>query len=682
MPKVPSAPRVAAIVGPFMSGKTTLMESLLAAVGALPRKGSVKDGNSVGDFSPEARSRQMSLDADVASFDYLNEAWTLISCPGSVEFQQEMNGALMVADAAIVVVEPDPNRAMMAATTLKFLDDHKIPHLIFINKMDSPEGYKNLEATVEALQAWSASPLVLRQHPILEGDKLTGYVDLSFLRAFRYKAHSESNRIEVPATLKDEVNTARQAMLEKICALDDDLMAMLLEDRLPGMEEVFKVMRQGFQDNQLVPVLFGSAEMDGGVRRVLKLLRHECPEVATTAARNEMPVKDHEMLSQVWKTVHALHVGKQSYVRVWKGELSDGATLGGVRVSGLNRLFGQKQDKLTKAVAGEIVALGRMDPIHTSHGLTSLALPLALPWPPAPQPVIPLSLRATKSQEEVKLSSALSRLIEEDMSFTLEQNAETQERILWGQGEIHLKNAVARLKSKYNVEVTAEKPLVPYRETIKKGCEVQGKHKRQTGGHGQFGDVHFRIKPLQRGEGIVFTEEIVGGVVPRNYIPAVEEGVHDYCKQGPLGFPVVDVSVVLFFGSYHDVDSSDMAFKTAARIGMTEGLTKCNPTLLEPILKVQISVPSDYTSKAQRLVTGHRAGQILGFDAKPGWPGWDVVDGYLPQSEMNDLIIELRSQTMGVGFFNYGFDHLSELEGRDADKIVDSRKKTLELAHA
>lgn len=676
MPKSLSAPRVAAIVGPFMSGKTTLLESLLFASGALARKGSVKEGNSVGDFSPEARARQMSLDADVASTTYLDESWTFITCPGSVEFQQEMIGALMVADAAVVVVEPDPNRAMMAAPILKFLDTHKIPHLIFVNKMDGAEAAKYLGATVEALQTWTASPLVLRQCPIIEGETLNGYVDLSFERAFRYNPHQESTRIEIPANLKDEVAAARMEMLEKICALDDDLMAMLLEERLPGMEEVFKVMRSGFQDAKLVPVLFGSAERDGGVRRILKLLRHEAPEFSTTATRNEIP--EDAPLAQVWKTVHAMHIGKQNYVRVWKGEIADGATLAGVRVSGMNKLFGPKQEKVTKAMAGEVVALGRMDPIKTGHGLTTQPQVLEMPWPASPQPVLPISLKATKSGEEVKLSSAIAKLIEEDLSFILEQNAETQERILWGQGEIHLKNAVQRLKAKYNVEVAAEKPLVPYRETIKKGCEIQGRHKRQTGGHGQFGDVHFRIKPLARGEGVVFTEEIVGGVVPRNYIPAVEEGVHDYCKQGPLGFPVVDISVCLFFGSYHDVDSSDMAFKTAARIGMTDGLAKCSPTLLEPILKVQISVPSEHTSKAQRMVTGHRAGQILGFDAKADWPGWDVVDAYLPQSEMNDLIIEIRSQTMGVGFFTWAFDHLSELEGRDADKIVEARKKSLE----
>ncbi len=681
MPKHPSAPRVAAIVGPFMSGKTSVLESLAFACGALSRKGSVREGNTLGDFSPEARQRQMSLDATVATVTYMDESWTFIDCPGSVEFQQEVTGPLAVADAAIVVVEPDPNRAMMAAPILHTLQERKIPHLVFVNKMDGANTAANLQPTIEALQPWTSIPLVLRQYPINEGDHLKGYVDLVLERAFHFNPGHEDARVDIPAALQEEVRQARQAMLEAVCGLDDALMEKLLMEEVPSLEEIYATLAKGFQSAQIVPVLVGSADKDGGMLRLLKLLRHEAPEFTATAERNGIPADGGEVLAQVWKTVHAQHIGKQSYVRVWRGQIADGATLAGVRVSGINRLLGQKQDKVAKAMPGEIVALGRMDPIKTGDGLTLESAPRAMAWPEPPQPVMPIALKATKSGEEVKLSGALAKLLEEDLSFQLEQNAETQERVLWGQGEIHLKNAVARLKSKYNVEVAAEKPLVPYRETIKKGCEVQGKHKRQTGGHGQYGDVHFRIKPLPRGSGIEFIDSIVGGVVPRNYIPAVEEGVRDYCKQGPLGFPVVDISVELFFGSYHDVDSSDMAFKTAARIGMQEGLTKCNPTLLEPILKLQISIPSEHTSKAQRLVTGHRAGQILGFDAKPGWPGWDVVDAYLPQSEMNDLIIEIRSQTMGVGFFTWQFDHLQELEGREADKIVEARKKALEQQH-
>jgi elongation factor G len=661
-----------------MSGKTSVLEGLLLTCGAVNRKGSVKEGNTVGDSSPEARERQMGIEANLATTSFVGDAWTFIDCPGSVEFQQECAGPLAIADAAVVVVEADPNRAMMAASVLRYLEANKIPRAIFVNKMDAPDAPANLKTTLEALAAWSGKPLVQRMYPITEGDALKGYVDLALERAFHYNPSTHNDvLVEIPGAIKEDVVVRRQEMLEAVCGLDDALMEKLLADEVPSLEEIYSTLAKGFKEGAIVPVLFGTAEKCGGMLRLLKLLRHEVPEYSETMKRNNL-VPEGDILAQVWKTVHAQHIGKQNYVRVWKGELADSSTLAGVRVSGLNKIFGSKQEKITKGTPGEVVALGRMDPIKTGDCLSPASAVIAIPFPEPPQPVMPFSLKAAKSGEEVKLSAALGKLLEEDLSYRLEQNLETQERVLWGMGEIHLKNAVNRLKNKYNVEVASEKPLVPYRETIKKNCEVQGKHKRQSGGHGQYGDVHFRIKPLPRGSGIEFIDSIVGGVVPRNYIPAVEEGMRDYCRQGPFGFPVVDISVELFFGSYHDVDSSDMAFKTAARIGMQEGLLKCSPVLLEPILKVQISVPNEHTSKAQRLVTGHRAGQILGFDAKPDWPNWDVVDAYLPQSEMNDLIIEIRSQTMGVGFFTWVFDHLQELEGREAEKIVETRKKALE----
>jgi elongation factor G len=661
-----------------MSGKTSVLEALLFACGAINRKGSIKEGNTVGDFSPEARERQMGVEANVATASVMGESWTFIDCPGSVEFQQESAGALLVADAAILVVEADPNRAMMAAPVLRNLEASGIPRAIFINKMDAPDAPANLAPTVEALAAWSGKPLVQRMYPISEGDSLKGYVDLALERAFHFNQSTHKDLLtEIPGSIKEDVMARRQEMLEAVCGLDDALMEKLLSDEVPSLEEIYSTLAKGFRAGEIVPVLFGTADKDGGMLRLLKVLRHEVPEYTETMQRNNL-TPEGETLAQVWKTVHAQHIGKQNYVRVWKGEVVDSGTLAGIRVSGLNKVFGAKQEKAPKGHPGEIVALGRMDPIKTGDGLSAAPSVVEIPFPDPPQPVMPFSLKAAKSGEEPKLSAALGKLLEEDMSYRMEQSQETQERVLWGMGEIHLKSAVNRLKTKYNVEVASEKPLVPYRETIKKNCEVQGKHKRQSGGHGQYGDVHFRIKPMPRGTGIEFIDSIVGGVVPRNYIPAVEDGMRDYCRQGPLGFPVVDISVELFFGSYHDVDSSDMAFKTAARIGMQDGLTKCSPVLLEPILKVQISVPNEHTSKAQRLVTGHRAGQILGFDAKAEWPGWDVVDAYLPQSEMNDLIIEIRSQTMGVGFFTWVFDHLQELEGREAEKIVEARKKALE----
>ena len=676
MPKPQSSPRVAALIGPYMSGKTTLLESLLHATEAVVRKGTVREGNTVGDASPEARARQMSVEITVANASYLGEAWTFIDCPGSVEFSQETMNALMVVDAAVVVVEADPARAPMAWPILKFLDDHDIPHTIFLNKVDALTEPGKVRETLAALQPMSPHPLVLREYPIHAGSFITGYEDLSLERAFKANPGHPSDPIEIPDSIKDEAFLARQEMLEAISNLDDGLMEKLLEEQVPSRDEVFATLTKGFRTDQIVPVLLGSADKDLGVRRLLKQLRHEAPEPKDTARRLGIPTDGTEPLAQVWKTLHAQHIGKQSFVRIWRGEITEGLALNGVRPSALTRPFGAKQDKATRAGMGEIVALGRMEGIHTGDVLVANNHPVAVAWPEPMQPMTALALKTTKMGDEVKLSGNLAKLVDEDPSYRLEQNGETQERVLWGQGEIHLKVALDRVK-RWGVDVGLSLPTIPYRETIRKPIKQHGRYKHQSGGHGAFGDVHIEFKPRPRGEGLKFSDTIVGGVIPKNYIPAVEDGFMEFCKRGPLGFQVVDVEAVLFFGSFHTVDSSDMAFKAAARVALTEGLPQCNPVLLEPILEVHISVPADHTAKAQKIITSHRAGHILGYDAKPGWPGWDVVDGFVPQSEMQGLIVELRSQTQGVGSFTWAFHHLQDLEGRDAEKVIEARKKAL-----
>ena len=668
-----STPRVAAIVGPYLSGKTSLMESLLFVAGALPRKGSVKEGNTVGDASLEAKARQMSVEASLAACTYQGEAWTLIDCPGSVEFSQEAAHILMAADIAVVVCDPDPNRALMVAPTLKFLDDHKVPHLVFVNKMETPGSAGKLKDVLNALQIVSERPLVLVEIPIRDGDQITGYVDLISEHAYKYEADKDADLMQLPESVVPEEQEARQQLLEKLADFDDHLMEELLSDMTPPMEEVSEDLAKDVRDDLLVPVFFGSADKDAGVRRLFQALCDEAPRVGDTALRLGIP-EGKDTLVQVFKTVHAQHVGKLSISRVWRGEVADGSSLAGNRVSGINKLFGAQQVKQQKATLGEVVALGRMDDVHTSEGLTPSAK-VELAWPKPLQPMLALSLHTTKSGDDVKLSLALQRLCEEDASLKVEQNAETQERILWGQGEVHLKCALDRLKSRFGLDVLHHPPLVPYRETFTKAAKVHGRHKHQTGGHGQFGDVWLEVKPRQRGEGFEFEEKIVGGVVPRNFFGAVEHGVVDWMKRGPLGFPVVDIYVALVDGSYHTVDSSDMAFKMAARIGMNEAAPVCHPVLLEPICEVHIAVPSEFTPKAQRLVTGRRGGQVLGFDARPGWIGWDVVSAYIPQAEMGDVVVELRSLTMGVGSFTWAFHHLQELIGRDADRVVEARKQ-------
>jgi elongation factor G len=284
-------------------------------------------------------------------------------------------------------------------------------------------------------------------------------------------------------------------------------------------------------------------------------------------------------------------------------------------------------------------------------------------------PVFALAIAPEKRNDEVKLTGALNKLLEEDPGLAWEQHGDTHEVILWGQGDIHLQVALDRLRRKYNLPMNTHLPQVPYKETIRKATSSHGRYKHQTGGHGQFGDVYLDIQPLPRGEGFNFKETIVGGVVPRQYIPGVETGVREFLIHGPLGFPVVDVAVTLTNGSYHNVDSSEQAFKQAARIAMQEGMTKCEPTLLEPILAIEISVPTDFTSKVLKLVSGRR-GQILGYSGKDDWPGWDAVTAYLPQAEMHDLIVELRSLTLGVGFFHWQEHHLQEVPEKLTEKLL------------
>jgi len=673
MPTKPlSLPRAAALVGPFASGKTSLLEALLFRTGAIGRQGRIKDGSTIGDSSPEARARWMSVEPNVGSTEYLGEKWTFIDCPGSVEFQQDAYNALSVVDTAVVVVEPDPARAVMVAPLLKFLDERGIPHLIFINKVDT--GGSRLKETLEALQTVSDRPLVLREIPIHEGDKVVGFVDLVSERAFKYQPGKPSDMIRIPEALIDEERQARQQLLERLADFDDHLLEELLEDVVPPRDEIYGDLAKDLSGDLVVPVFFGSAEFDAGITRLLKALRHEGPEPTATAQRLGFGPEG-GAVARVFKTVHAAHTGKLGFARILRGSFADGQTIDGARITGLYTLPGGTQTKVANAGIGEVAAFGRLDAVGTGD-LIGAGESSAQASPPVLEPLFGLALQAERKGDDVKLSGAITKLVEEDPSYHLEHNAEFAELVLWGQGEIHLLVAIERLKSRFNLQVVTKKPTVPYKETIKKANSVHGRHKKQSGGHGQFGDVHIDIAPVERGQGFTFIDKIVGGVIPRQYIPAVEEGVRDFLVQGALGFPVVDLSVTLTAGSFHPVDSSDMAFKTAARIAMSEGLPKCEPVLLEPILKVEISVPAEFTSKAQRIISGRR-GQILGYDAKPGWPGWDAVSAFLPQAEMGDLIVELRSLTMGVGTFSWKFDHLQEINGRTADKVVEERKAAL-----
>lgn len=664
--------RCAALVGPYQSGKTTLLESLLYATGATPRKGSVKDGSSVGDSSPEARSGQRSTEISIGQTEFLGDDWVFVDCPGSVELAQESYNALMAADVAVVVCEPVAERAVSLAPIFRFLQSRNIPHLLYINKMDTAT--QPVQAVLDALQATSDRPLVLRQVPIEEGEHNTGYVDLVSERAYQYKPGQPSDLISIPDTLEDDEQLARQVLLEAIADFDDNLLEKLLEDVVPATDEVYKQLSKDLREGLIVPVFLGAAEQDHGVRRLLKALRHETPGPDESAKRLGIEPTG-EAVAQVFKTLHAVQAGKLSISRVWRGEVAEGDSLDGKRVGSVLKLTGSQQKKESKASLGDVVAFGRMDDVVTGDVLTpSGKAPDGMAvWSAPLTPVYSFAVEAQNRADEVKLTGALQRLHEEDPSLTYRQDMEVHQLLLEGQGEIHLKIAIEKLQSKFGVATRTEKPKVPYRETIKKSTSQHARFKRQTGGHGMFGDVHVDIKPLPRGAGFAFSDTVVGGNIPKQFIPAVETGARVFLEEGALGFPVVDVSVTLTDGQFHAVDSNEMSFKLAAREAMKEGLPKCAPVLLEPILKVEVDVPSDFTNKVHGLVSGRR-GQILGFDAKEGWSGWDTVSVLMPQAEIHDLIIELRTATQGVATYRADFDHLQELSGRDADQVVQAHR--------
>ncbi|HEY9616089.1 MAG TPA: elongation factor G [Microcoleaceae cyanobacterium] len=660
-----SGSRNVAIVGPYLSGKTTVLESLLFVTGAVTRKGRVVEKNTVGDGTPEARDRQMSVEINAASTEYGGVRFTFIDCPGSVEFIQETYNALIGVDAAIVVCEPVSDRVLTLAPMFKFLDDWQIPHLVFFNKMDRAD--VDFTEVLQALKKVSSRPLVAHQYPIGRGENLVGFIDLVTEQAYHYHPGAPADPVPLPDSLKDQEKAARTEMLETLAEFDDHLLEELLEDIEPPQEEILQDLKMELGADQIVPVFVGVAEQDFGIRPLLEALLREAPDPADTAEHRQIPANG--TVAQVLKTYYTPQGGKLSLTRIWQGAITDGMTLNGVRVGGVYRLMGQQQQGAMVAQAGEIVALGRMEGIKTGDTLSDLSIS---PLPNVEQiaPVFALAIAAEKRNDEVKLTGALAKLLEEDCSLAWEQHGDTHEIILWGQGDIHLQVAMDRLNRKYNLPMTTHLPQVPYKETIRKvATSIHGRYKRQSGGHGQFGDVYLDIKPLSRGEGFNFNEKIVGGVVPRQYIPAVENGVREYLSHGPLGFPVVDVAVTLTNGSYHTVDSSEQAFKQAARLAMQEGMAKCEPTLLEPILNVTISVPTDFTSKVLRLVSGRR-GQILGYDAKADWTGWDEVVAHIPQAEMHDLIVELRSLTMGVGFFHWTYDHLQEVPDKLAERVL------------
>ncbi|MEI8144212.1 MAG: elongation factor G [Alphaproteobacteria bacterium] len=673
-----SGPRCIAIVGPFQSGKTTLIEAILERTGAIGRMGSVDQGTAVTDSSAEARQFKMSVEAASVSVDFLGDRYSFIDCPGSVDFLHDMRNVLPAVDAVVVVCEADERKVPALGVIMRELEAQGIPRILFINKIDKAD--KRIRETLALLKPASRVPLVLRQIPIWRNGIVRGFVDLALERAFVYREHAASEVIPLEGEDLTRERDARFTMLETLADHDDELMETLLSDMEPPRDKVFDDLSKELRDGLICPVLFGSASRTHGVLRLLKTLRHDVFPVEAAAKRLGLGADaSSAATAHVMKTLHTPHGGKLSIARLMQGTLAEGAVLTGAngraeRISGLYRLFGPGVEKVHEAHAGDTIAFGRLDQVATGEMVTTAKAAVTAHGPAAvPQPVLTTALRPKDRKDDVKLGQVLAKLVDEDPSLHVTHVAETGEILLSGQGEMQLRVALAKLAGRYQVALSQGLPAIGYRETIRKAVTgVRGRHRKQSGGHGQFGDVVIDVAPLPRGSGFQFTDTITGGVIPKNYIPAVKAGVEEALRSGPLGFPVVDLKVTLTDGSYHAVDSSDMAFQQAGRIAILDALGVCAPVLLEPIRRVEVAIPSEATARINAIVSARR-GQLLGFDARPGWDGWDVVQALMPEAEIGDLIVDIRSATAGVGSFTSRFEHLAEVIGRDAERVAQGR---------
>ena len=669
MPGNTNGTRAIALVGPAGAGKTSLAEAMLFAAGATDRLGSTANGSSIGDSSPESRQRGGSTELNLYNFKYLDDEYALIDVPGSIGFSADGARAVAVADLAIVVVDPDPARAPLAAPALRMLDELGIPHLIYVNRIDQAHG--RIRDLLTALQPMSVSPLIARQIPIWDGEKVSGFVDLALEYAFKYRAGQESERIEIPADLHDREIEARTHMLEQLADHDDELLEQLLMDETPSREKVLKDLARETGENIGVSVLFGSATGSWGVRRLLKALRHESPAPQAAAAR--LSVSDPSMY--VFKILHG-SIGRLALARVLGGKISEGSDLKTedgehARAGSLFKVQGEKTQKVGEARPGDVVAVAKVDSVKGGQWLGTGKLPASIEID-FPARNCAFAIEPADRKDDVKLSGALQRLTEEDAGLIVEHDETNHEIRLRGVNDEHLNTVIGRLKRRYGVEVKSHPPAIGYRESVRKPVRQHGRHKKQSGGHGQFGDVIIEIRPVGRGDGFQFEEKIHGGSVPKQWIPAVEEGVREAMQKGPLGFQVVDVAVTLVDGSYHSVDSSELAFRLAGRLAMQEALSAAQPHLLEPMHKVTVVCPSSATSRITSAVAGRR-GQMLGMAPRDGWTGWDRVEALLPEAELAGLEAELRSQSQGLATYEAQFDHLAELNGPLADKVIQQR---------
>ena len=676
-----------ALMGHGSEGKTTLTEAMLFAAGMIDRQGKVEDGTTVSDFDPEEKKRGFSISADYAPIAWNGKVINTIDVPGYFDFVGELMGPLRVAETAVIVVGSVNGLSVGAEKAWDYAGAHHLGRMFVINQMDREHAnFEKVTAQLREKYGASVVPVLL---PLGQGNDFRGVVNVLENKAYQ-GAYKKSTEVPMPAELAGEVSEAMEFLTEQAASADDELMMKYLEGEELTHEEILDGFRKGMKDGSIVPVVAVSATTGVGIARMMDLMAKYLPspdhegmkQVGTnpkTGEEAERVCKDEEPFSAlVFKTIADPFVGKMSLFRIFSGTLSSATTLYNAtkekteKAGGMFSLRGNKQLQADKFHAGDIGALAKLQFTSTGDTLCDPNNPIVYPPIEFPAPCISKAVFAAKQGEEDKVFGGLARLAEEDPSIKVEKNAETLETELSGAGEMHLDVIRNKLASKFGANAVLQDPKIPYRETIRKTVKVQGRHKKQTGGHGQFGDVWIEFSPITDSDtDFEFVDAVVGGVVPRNFIPSVEKGLRENIVKGVLaGYPMVHLRAKLYDGSYHPVDSSEMAFKTAARIAYKKGCTDASPVLLEPIMHVDVLVPNEYMGDIMGDMNKRR-GRINGMNQEGGM---QKLEAEAPLAEMLKYATDLRSMTQARGSFSMRFERYEEVPANEAQKIIANAK--------
>jgi elongation factor G len=679
------------VVGHGGVGKTSLVEALLHAAGAVTRLGKVEDGTTTTDWDPDEIRRKISINTSVAYADWKGHRINFVDTPGYGDFIPDARAGLRVVEAALVVVDAVAGVQVQTEKVWKFANEYELPRAVVVNRLDRERA--DFARTLESLQRRLKGRLVPLEIPIGEESRFRGVVDLVHLKAVLY-SDGKTTQADIPTDLVDRAKEYREKLVEAAAETDDELLNKYLEEGSLGEEETLKALRRGIAEGKIVPVTCASAVKGIGVQPLLDLIVEEFPSPAERGDVSGTDPKSKEPATRpvggkapaaalVFKTLTDPHIGKLTLFRVMTGTVKSDTTLlnpaRGVkeRMGHVAWLMGKTQKSADVLGPGEIGVAMKLKETLTGDTLCDEAQPLELPRITFPEPAISFAIQPKTRGDEDKISAALARIAEEDPTIHYHFDPETKQLLVSGLGNLHVEMTIERMKRKYNVDVNLLPPRIPYKETVKGRAEGQGKYKKQTGGRGQYGDTWLRVEPLPRGGGFEFVDDIFGGAVPRNFIPSVEKGVRDAMKRGILaGYPIVDLKVTLYDGSYHDVDSSDMAFQIAASMGLQKVFMDASPILLEPVMNVEVTCPSETAGDVIGDLNSRR-GRIVGME-----PAGEtaVVRATVPMAEMLTYEPSLRSMTGGRGGYSMEFSHYEEVPAFIADKVIKDAKAEKEKA--